>query len=136
VCGGGRLAASHIVRLREIDAMYKVLSFLSKRDDLTAAEFMEYYEKHHVPLILSLAPAPMLYKRRYIKGEDRIIRDAGEVDFDVVTELGFSDQAAFGTWMERLMDPSNGNIVAEDEAKFLNRTRTRAYAPEEFVTSE
>lgn len=116
--------------------MYKVLSFLSKRDDLTAAEFMEYYEKHHVPLILSLAPAPMLYKRRYIKGEDGIIREAGEVDFDVVTELGFSDQAAFGTWMERLMDPSNGNIVAEDEAKFLNRTRTRAYAPEEFVTSE
>lgn len=116
--------------------MYKVLSFLSKRDDLTTTEFMEYYEKHHVPLILSLAPAPMLYKRRYIKEENRIIRDAGEIDFDVVTELGFSDQAAFGAWMGRLMDPSNGNIVAEDEAKFLNRTRTRAYAPEEFVTSE
>jgi hypothetical protein len=116
--------------------MYKVLSFLSKRDDLTTSEFMEYYEKHHVPLILSLAPAPMLYKRRYIKGEDKIIRDAGEVDFDVVTELGFADQAAFEAWMERLLAPSNGNIVAEDESRFLNRTKTRAYAPEEFVTSE
>jgi hypothetical protein len=116
--------------------MYKVLSFLSKRDDLTTVEFMEYYEKHHVPLILSLAPAPMLYKRRYIKAEGKIIRDAGEVDFDVVTELGFTDQAAFGAWMGRLMAPSNGNIVAADESRFLNRTKTRAYIPEEFVTSE
>jgi hypothetical protein len=116
--------------------MYKVLSFLSKRDDLTTDEFVEYYEKHHVPLILSLAPAPMLYKRRYIKRESKIIRDAGEVDFDVVTELGFADQAAFEAWMERLLAASNSDIVAEDEAKFLNRARTRAYAPEEFVTSK
>jgi EthD domain len=116
--------------------MYKVLSFLSKIDDLTTAEFMEYYEKHHVPLILSLAPAPMLYKRRYIKREDKIIRDAGEIDFDVVTELGFADQAAFNAWMDRLFAPTNGNVVAEDEAKFLNRTKTRAYVTEEFVTSE
>ena len=116
--------------------MYKVLSFLSKREDQTTAAFIEYYEKHHVPLILSLAPPPILYKRRYIKGENKIIPDAGELDFDVVTEIGFKDQAAFRAWMEQLFARTNGNIVAEDEAKFLNRTKTRAYVTEEFVTSE
>jgi hypothetical protein len=116
--------------------MYKVFSFLSKKADLTVAEFVDYYERRHVPLILSLAPAPILYKRRYIKRENRITGDMGEVDFDVVTELGFEDQSAFEAWMERLFAPANGNIVAEDESRFLDRTKTRAYVPEEFVTSE
>ena len=115
--------------------MYKIFSFLSKRGDLTAAEFVEYYEKRHVPLILSLAPTPILYKRRYIKDENRITHDTGEVDFDVVTELGFASQHAFETWMQALFAPANGTIVAEDEARFLDRTKTRAYAYEEFVTS-
>jgi uncharacterized protein (TIGR02118 family) len=116
--------------------MYKIFSFLSKKTDLTTAEFVEYYETRHVPLILSLAPVPILYKRRYIKSENKITREMGEVDFDVVTELGFADQAAFAAWMDRLFAPSNNDIVARDEARFLDRSKTRAYVAEEFVTSE
>jgi hypothetical protein len=38
--------------------------------------------------------------------------------------------------MERLFAPSNNDIVAGDEARFLDRSKTRAYVAEEFVTSE
>jgi EthD domain len=32
-------------------------AFLKARDGMTRDEFVDYYEHHHVPLILSLAPA-------------------------------------------------------------------------------
>jgi len=34
----------------------KILSYLVKRDGMAIEEFVEYYENHHVPLILSLGP--------------------------------------------------------------------------------
>jgi hypothetical protein len=38
--------------------MLKVMAFLVKKQSLDTADLIEYYETHHVPLILSLAPAP------------------------------------------------------------------------------
>jgi hypothetical protein len=38
--------------------MLKVMAFLVKKQGLGTAGLIEYYETHHVPLILSLAPAP------------------------------------------------------------------------------
>jgi len=45
--------------------MYKVFGFLTKRDGLSVPEFKDYYENHHVPLLLSRAPKPLIHKRRY-----------------------------------------------------------------------
>ena len=52
-----------------------------------------------------------------------------------MTELGFPDRAAFLAWMARLSGPGIGEQVAADEAKFLTRSRTRAYVVDEHVTS-
>ena len=38
--------------------MYRVFGFLTKRDGLSLPEFKDYYENHHVPLLLSKAPKP------------------------------------------------------------------------------
>ena len=68
--------------------MVKVMAFLVKKQGLETADLIEYYETHHVPLILSLAPAPTTYKRNYL------VRDSpttGPDDFDIVTELVFPD---------------------------------------------
>ena len=116
--------------------MYKVFAFLTRKEGLTAQEFREHYETRHVPLILSLAPAPLLYRRQYIKIENKVTQQVGEVDFDVVTELGFKDEGSFKSWMEKLFDPSNDNAVDKDEAQFLDPTKTRAYATDEFASSE
>lgn len=100
--------------------MLKVLGFLSKKASLTMRDFIDYYENRHVPLILRLAPPPIVYKRRYLRHDEKQTNDGGVVDFDVVTELGFSDRASFASWMEHLSAPSAGEQVAADEAKFLD----------------
>jgi uncharacterized protein (TIGR02118 family) len=114
--------------------MFKVFGFLTKREGMQMQDFIDYYENKHVPLIRSLASTPSLYKRRYIVRGEEFTQDGGAVDFDVMTELGFPDRAAFLAWMEQLSGPEAGPQVATDEAKFLDRSRTRAYVVDEHVT--
>ena len=114
--------------------MFKVLAFLSKREGIETRAFIDYYENKHVPLICSLAPNPIVYKRRYVL--EKLTNEGGALDFDVVTELGFPDRAAYLAWMEKLSAPGSGERVAADEEKFLDRSRTRAYVVEEYVTAD
>jgi uncharacterized protein (TIGR02118 family) len=113
----------------------KVFGFLAKREGMQMQDFIDYYEKNHVPLIRSLAPTPRVYKRRYLIRDDELTKQGGVVDFDVMTELEFPDRAAFLAWMAQLSGPTAGAQVAADEAKFLDRSRTRAYIVDERVTS-
>ena len=113
--------------------MFKVLAFLTKREGIETRAFIDYYENKHVPLICSLAPTPIVYKRRYIL--EKLTNEGGAIDFDVVTELGFPDRAAYNAWMAKLSAPGAGDRVSADEVKFLDRSRTRAYVVEEYVTA-
>jgi hypothetical protein len=68
--------------------MVKIFAFLTKREDLETQAFIDYYENHHVPLISSLAPTPIVYKRNYLMRGDELNRQEDDtIDFDVVTEL-------------------------------------------------
>jgi uncharacterized protein (TIGR02118 family) len=111
--------------------MLKVFGFLTKRKDLETEAFIDYYENHHVPLVLSLAPTPTIYKRNYLIRGDEFNREADAIDFDVIAELAFPDRAAFLDWIEKL----SVEEIGADEEKFLDRSRTRAYVIEERVTS-
>jgi EthD domain-containing protein len=115
--------------------MLKIMGFLTKREDMETRAFIEYYETRHVPLIRSLAPTPIGYKRNYlVRGDDINIED-DTIDFDDVTELIFPDRAAYLAWGKQLSASSRGEpVVSEDEARFLDRTRTRAYVVEEHET--
>ena len=114
--------------------MFKLLAFLTKREGIEMQAFIDYYENKHVPLICSLAPNPIVYKRRYLR--EKLTNEGGAIDFDVVTELAFADRSAYLAWMAKLSAPGSGEQVAADEAKFLDRSRTRAYLVEEFVTTD
>jgi hypothetical protein len=108
----------------------KVMAFLAKSPEVSTAELIEHYEQHHVPLITSLAPAPLVYRRNYL----RRAADAGtQDDFDIVTELVFQDRRAYESWVATMYAPNSG--VAADEATFLDRSRTRSYIVEEHTTS-
>jgi hypothetical protein len=117
--------------------MLKIMAFLTKRQDIATRAFIEYYEENHVQLIRSLAPAPIGYKRNYhVRGDEFNIEDAS-IDFDVVTELVFPDRAAYVAWGAQLSASTAGEpVISEDELKFLDRSRTRAYVVEEHVTPE
>jgi uncharacterized protein (TIGR02118 family) len=111
--------------------MLKVFAFLTKREEIETRAFIEYYEKNHVPLVLSLAPTPTVYKRNYLLRGDEFNREDDTIDFDVVTELVFADRDAFVAWIEKL----SVEAIGTDERKFLDRSQTRAYVIEEHVTA-
>ena len=115
--------------------MFKVLGFLTKREGIEMQAFIDYYENKHVPLICSLAPTPIVYKRRYLVRGQELTKESGAVDFDVVTELGFPDRSAFLAWTVQLSAPGAGEQVVADEAKFPPSVVIRAYVVEEYVTS-
>jgi len=110
--------------------MITSMALLKAREGLTRAELMDYYENHHVPLILSLAPAPDHYVRDYLP-------EAAErrfpADFDVVTRMKFADEAARRAWLALVLAEDSG--VAEDEARFLDRSATRSWVVEEHVSA-
>lgn len=111
--------------------MITSIALLKARDGLSRAEFIDYYEKHHVPLILSLAPAPVYYARNYLPdAEDR----AFDADFDVVTHMKFASQEDRKAWLSLVL--AEGSGVAEDEARFLDRTKTRAWVVEEYTQDD
>jgi hypothetical protein len=115
--------------------MFKVFGFLSKKEGMATQAFIDYYEKHHVPLICRLAPTPDVYKRNYLSRGDELNRSDDAIDFDVVTELVFPDRAAYLAWRAELSKPGSGEQVVADEEKFLDRSRTRACMIDERATS-
>ncbi|MFI1916550.1 EthD domain-containing protein [Nocardia sp. NPDC020380] len=106
--------------------MLKVIALLVKKPSTTRNQLIDHYEHQHVPLITSLAPAPAGYRRNYV-----VPGDAGS-DVDVVTELSFADIESYKAWLAVVYAPGSG--VAEDEATFLDRSRTRSFIVEEHAT--
>jgi len=105
----------------------KVFAFLTKREDIDTKAFIDHYENHHVPLVLSLAPSPIVYKRNYVVRGDELNREDDALAFDVVTELVFADREAYLAWIHLL----GVEAIATDEQRFLDRSRTRAYVIDE-----
>jgi EthD domain-containing protein len=113
----------------------RILSYLAKRDGMATDDFIDYYENRHVPLILSLAPPPGVYKRHYLQRGDAVNLGEAHLDFDVVTELAFADRAAFLSWIDAVSQGDAGERVAADEARFLERSRTRSCVVSDYVTT-
>jgi hypothetical protein len=84
--------------------MYRVFGFL-KRDGLSMPEFRDYYENHHVPLLLSRAPKPPIHKRRYVNRDEEFMKTGFQVDFDCMVEVAFADEDAFLAYMGQGVRP-------------------------------
>ena len=111
--------------------MFKVFAYLTKRQGITTEAFKDYYENHHVPLVLSLAPLPRVYKRNYLVRGDAANLESPTIDFDVITELAWDDRSGFENWITGL----GVAAIADDEARFLDRSKTRAYVIDEGVSA-
>lgn len=111
--------------------MIKVFAYMSKRADITSAQFREHYENTHVPLVLTFAPLPRVYKRNYLDAGDPNSLESPAIGFDVVSEWVWDDEASFAAWAALAEVPE---IIA-DEQRFLDRSRTRAYLIQEGVST-
>jgi len=114
----------------------KSIALLRRRADLSRDAFIDYYESRHVPLILSLLPGIVEYRRSFPDFEGAYVNDgAAPFDFDVVTELWFEDRATYDRAMAKVADPAIGARIAEDEENFLDRSGTRMFLVEEKMSA-
>jgi len=114
--------------------MVKVIVLLSRLPHITREEFARYYEEHHAPFILTVLPDIKLYRRNHVIGnsegpEDQRINAA---PFDTLTELRFSDEAAYQRFANANLDPDIIARIRADEANFLDHTKTLIFRVDEY----
>lgn len=124
--------------------MFKFVTLIKKKEGITRDEFIEYYEKKHIPFLLETFPEfqkAVLYRRNYLRFGDAVSEepdrsgDFGYAGFDVVNEVMFpkrEDAIA-------LMDASYKNAetyrkVLEDEDQFVERGHVKMYVVDVYET--
>lgn len=111
--------------------MYKCIAMLRRRPGLSRDAFIDYYETRHSALIRALLPGILEYRRNYVVHEGALaFPDASPIDFDVVTELGFSDRAAYERFTAKAAEPDIARQIAEDEENLFDRGATRMFVVE------
>lgn len=110
----------------------RVAILLRKMDGMSAEEFKDYYENHHVKLVERYLPAQGIirYSRRYLTPMIDIISGATpQSGVDGITELWFSDDALYEKYVMEgtCLSPEAEALLAADSAKFINIAGSMAY---------
>lgn len=110
------------------EPIYKFLIFIKRREGMTPAEFQHYYENVHAKLGKQIAPdvGAIKYVRRYLHPLDGSLdRRAADFEYDEITEVWFKNYEKFKAVAEKVSRGELSHEVEEDEAKFMDRSRTR-----------
>jgi hypothetical protein len=105
---------------------YKILLFMKRRPGMTQEAFRAYYEDHHAPLCLKYTSGVSRYVRRFLT--PHVNPESGateELQFDVITELWFQDEAIFRGTVEYLRTSIMPDVIVEDEKQLFDRDKTR-----------
>jgi hypothetical protein len=114
--------------------MYKILVFLKRRPGLSMQEFVAYYESNHAKLGEQFMRGNSTrYQRRYLYPIGHPV-DGGtnESEYDAVTEMWFKDEDQWKATAGLISKPGAAEAVVEDEKRFMDRSRMRMFAVEEF----
>ena len=107
-------------------ASYKIVMLMKRRPGMSVEAFREYYEKHHAPLCAGYAQGMTRYVRRYLDAQPHPeTGPAGELAYDVITELWFDDKATFKGTLEYLTTSIMPDEVVEDEKQLFDRSSFR-----------
>ena len=110
--------------------MIKMSQFLTRRADLTHEQFIDYWQKEHWPLIISLGPAKE-NTRRYVQQHSIIVPEGlPTAPYDGYAEAWFDDLAA----LQRMVTSPEWKIVQKDELTFLDTVKTLTLFTEAKVT--
>ena len=104
--------------------MLKLLGFLPRRADLGRAAFRDYYERQHAPLSLQ----HLRVFRKYVR--NHLADVTVEPGFDTVSEFWYDDAETagrVGAWLAS----SEGQVLRNDEAQFMDRARIGACVVDE-----
>lgn len=112
--------------------MIKISISLTRRADLTHAEFTEYWTKHHTPMLADLPPGA-LQVSRYVQLQpvEDSIPGVQTAEADGVAELWVDSVADAAQWFT---SETYSTVIAADEENFLDRSKTRfLYSTEEVI---
>lgn len=118
-----------MARVRGVEqaaGVIKVIVTIKKRPDLTSEQFRHHYETVQAPLVDRLLPYYATYRRNYVDGP--VGGRTHACDWDVFTELEFTDRDAYDAWLAALADPEVLAQIRADEANFLVSSETRMWA--------
>ena len=118
--------------------MIKLTFCLKRLPHLTRAEFQTYWGEVHAPLVQ--AHAEVLGMARYVQSHSlpenpafplAAVRGSAGADFDGVAELWWQDMASFGAAGLTPEGRSAGQLLLEDEARFIDLPRSPIFLVEE-----
>jgi uncharacterized protein (TIGR02118 family) len=111
---------------------FKTIALLKAKPGLSRAEFVDYYEARHAPLVRQLMPGIVDYRRNYVSAEGGYaFAETPPFDYDSVTEIWFDDRAAYEAAIAVVSEPDAAARLAADEENFIDRARTRMFVVDE-----
>jgi hypothetical protein len=112
--------------------MFKCIALLKRKEGLSRAAFIDYYETRHSVLIRRLLPDILDYRRNFVEPDGAFVfPGAAPIDFDVITEIRFADRAAYERFIAKAAEPDIARQIAEDEENVFDRSATRLLVVEE-----
>jgi hypothetical protein len=135
---------------------FNVIAHVWRKPGTTMEEFAEYYENKHIPLIYDLAGSkfPLHHIRHYVRRNSpdpaittgelsnlqtfaTLFKDKPDgVDYDVMVEMAFEDKAAWEAFVGVFALPDAAAKLAEDEAKFVDGSKTSIFLVSHTATSK
>ncbi|MDH4565174.1 EthD family reductase [Pseudomonas sp. BN414] len=110
--------------------MVKLILLVKRKQSLSFEEFRSYYESNHAPLAASTLPYLRNYCRNYLQafpGQDEPV-------YDCVTEFWFDDAEGLSETL-KFAHSSEGQFLAVDEDKFMDRSSMKTYIIDESKTN-
>jgi hypothetical protein len=108
------------------DTVYKILLFMKRRPDISVEAFRDYYETRHAPLATRHSQGIKRYIRRYLDPQPHPeTGPAGELPFDVITELWFEDERIFRGALRYITTTIMPDEIVADERNLFDRTSFR-----------
>ena len=101
----------------------KSICVLARRGDTSREAFHTYYENNHAPLALRYFPFS-----RYVRNH---LMDGADLGFDTISEFWAKDTTALAA----LMQGPVGEILREDERRFMDQSKTAPASAREQVFS-
>ncbi len=111
--------------------MIKAIALLRKKEALSRDAFIAYYETRHAPLIRSLLPNIVDYRRNYVQRAGAFTSAIAALDFDSVTEMWFATRAHYDAFLAAAAHPETAALIAQDEENVFDRPATRMFVVDE-----
>jgi uncharacterized protein (TIGR02118 family) len=121
--------------------MFKWIVHIKKKKGMSRAEFIDYYENKHVPLIRRLLPKIAVYRRNYLVFDDPMLsvdaRGGSENDagYDVLTEDIFDTREEAQALMAAFADPEIHAQIKADEANFVEPGHAKMFIVEVYQSA-